>query len=417
MKITLSFVLALILAFAGAAWAQDSLHVRRVAQMSLSGNLRNVCVQGDYSYVMALNGGLYIIDISDSTSPRLVYNYDPVAPVLGGAVRNDLIFLALDESGVQALNVADPANPHVLGILNTPGHAYSVELCSEYAYVADYNTGLHVIRISNPDTLSEVGFLDTPGYARDVAIEGDWAYLADGTQGLRVIGIADPAHPQDVGYYNTPGAATGVAVRNSLAYVADVSGGLRIISVESPSAPLPVGAFQTATAMDVALAVTDSFAFLADEASGLRVIAIADPAHPQEVGYYLTDGEALGVAARRHLVFVADDSYFGIYDVTEAVSAARERTRATPRDYAILRAYPNPFNSTTTLQLSLPRLIRGRLVVHDIAGRTVCVLADGDLMPGESEVRFDASVLASGVYFVRLECEPLAATQKIYLVR
>jgi hypothetical protein len=250
-----------------------------------------------------------------------------------------------------------------------------------------------------------------------VDVAGDYAYLADGMQGLRVVGIANPAFPQDVGSYNTPGTATGVAARDSLVYVADVAGGLRIISVASPSSPYPVGTFATPTAVDVAVAVTDSFAFVADDAKGLRVIQISSPAFPQEVGFYETAGEAYGVAARRNLVFVADDSYFGIYDVSEAVAAAREWTRAVAQDFAILRAYPNPFNSVTTVQLSLPRMIRGRLRVYDATGRTVGVLMEGMMPEGTRDVRFDGSGLASGTYFVRLESPELWATQKICLVR
>jgi len=165
------------------------------------------------------------------------------------------------------------------------------------------------------------------------------------------------------------------------------------------------------------VAVTDSFAFVADEANGLRVIEISNPAFPQEVGFYQTDGEAYGVAVRGNLVFVADDSYFGIYDVSEAVAAARDGTRAIAHEYAILRAYPNPFNSATTLQLSLPRVIRGRLAVYDITGRTVGVLMEGSMSQGESETRFETSSLASGVYFVRLESPQFSATQKIHLIR
>jgi hypothetical protein len=249
-------------------------------------------------------------------------------------------------------------------------------------------------------------------------VAGDYAYLADGMQGLRVVGIANPASPQDVGSYNTPGTATGVAVRDPLVYVADLASGLRIISAESPSSPYELGNYNTAgQALDVAVAVTDSFAFVADEANGLRVVQISDPAFPQEVGFYLTAGEAYGVAARRNLVFVADDSYFGIYDVSEAVAAAREWTRAVAQDFAILRAYPNPFNSATTLQLSLPRMIRGRLRVYDATGRTVGVLMEGMMPEGTRDVRFDGSGLASGTYFVRLESAQLSATQKICLVR
>ena len=305
-----------------------------------------------------------------------------------------------------------------MGSLNTPGSAYSIAVSGDYAYVADYDRGLRVIRISNADTLLEVAFLDTSGFSRDVAVNGGYAYLADSSPGLRVVDIADPEHPQVVGSFNTPGIATGVAVRNSLVFVADLNGGLRIIDVTVPSSPYPVGAFSgSTTAMEVAVAVTDSFVFVADDAYGLRVMRFSDPSWPQQTGYYNTPGAAYGLAVRRNLVFLADDSYFGIYDVTDAVTISRTPPQAVVRDFAVLRVYPNPFNSATTLQLNLPRMVQGRLVVYDITGRTVGVLLEGSLSAGQQNLRFDAGSLASGTYFVRLESSQYSAVQKLHLVR
>jgi hypothetical protein len=189
------------------------------------------------------------------------------------------------------------------------------------------------------------------------------------------------------------------------------------VSVADPTSPHSVGVLDTWAALDVAVAVTDSFAYVADEASGLRVIQITDPTNPQEVGYYNTAGEAYGVAARRNLVFVADDSYFGIYDVSEATSPVTERRPDLATNPAILRAYPNPFNSAAILQLNLPHTVQGRLAVYDVTGRTVSVLMDGSFSGGRHDLRFDASGLASGTYFVRWEARELSLTQKIQLIR
>jgi len=51
-----------------------------------------------------------------------------------------------------------------------------------------------------------------------------------------------------------------------------------------------------------------------------------------------------------------------------------------------------------------------RLVVHDILGREVAVLANERNTPGIHQVKFDAAGLASGVYFYRLEVTPVNGT-------
>ncbi len=81
-------------------------------------------------------------------------------------------------------------------------------------------------------------------------------------------------------------------------------------------------------------------------------------------------------------------------------------------------AYPNPFGAATTLRLELADDAHVRLVVYDVLGRDVAVLADGPMKAGRHAVRFDASGLPSGTYLVRLTAEGgLAATQRLTVLR
>lgn len=399
------------------AWAQDSLHVRRLAQLDLQGDIRGVSLSDSLAFVFALTGGMYIVDVSDSTQPQLRSNYSPSGSISGGTAVGNVAYVARMENGMRIVDVSNPASPQALGSVNTPGQAYSVVVSGDNAFIADYDHGIRIVRISNPNGPYEIGYYDTPGYARDLAVRGNYVYAADGTQGLRVIDVTNPSLPQEVGSLNTPGTATAVAVHDSLAFVADVLRGVRIINISDPANPYEVGYCATTLAMDVEVAVTDSFAFIADEENGLRVFSIANPTAPVLVGYYNTPGEAYGVAARGNLCYVADDSYFSIYDVSAAVSAIGEIPEPVSREYAMLRAYPNPFNSTTMLQLELPQVVRGRLALYDLAGRTVRILDEGTFPSGKKTVSVDGHALASGVYIARLESDHLSAVQKIHLIR
>ncbi len=57
------------------------------------------------------------------------------------------------------------------------------------------------------------------------------------------------------------------------------------------------------------------------------------------------------------------------------------------------------------------------LVVYDLLGREVAMLVNEKKTPGIYQVQFDASNLASGVYFYRLVAGDFVATRKMLLTR
>ena len=83
---------------------------------------------------------------------------------------------------------------------------------------------------------------------------------------------------------------------------------------------------------------------------------------------------------------------------------------------------PNPFQSRTAIQFTLPELTDVSLAVHDVLGRRVATLTDGPLAAGVHTVYWDgrseAGVpLASGVYFYRLEAGSSVQVRRMTLVR
>jgi hypothetical protein len=83
---------------------------------------------------------------------------------------------------------------------------------------------------------------------------------------------------------------------------------------------------------------------------------------------------------------------------------------------------PNPFNPRTNIAFEIPRSGRVRLVVHDVRGRRVRVLLDEVLAPGRYSRTWNGQgqsggVVASGVYFARLECESGVRTQRMVLLK
>ena len=88
-----------------------------------------------------------------------------------------------------------------------------------------------------------------------------------------------------------------------------------------------------------------------------------------------------------------------------------------PSQISLDQNYPNPFNPATNIRFSLPGSAFVRLKVYSILGTEVAELANGTFPAGKHEVSFDASGLASGLYFYRLETPGAVLTRKMTLLR
>jgi len=74
-----------------------------------------------------------------------------------------------------------------------------------------------------------------------------------------------------------------------------------------------------------------------------------------------------------------------------------------PKAYKLDQNYPNPFNPTTTIEFSLPEDAFVTMKVYNMLGQEVATLAENEeFVEGLNDVTFDASSLASGVYFYRI---------------
>ncbi|MEM9996374.1 MAG: T9SS type A sorting domain-containing protein [Bacteroidota bacterium] len=88
-----------------------------------------------------------------------------------------------------------------------------------------------------------------------------------------------------------------------------------------------------------------------------------------------------------------------------------------PRVATLAGNYPNPFGAETTLRYGLPEPGPARVVVYDLTGRLVSVLAQGQHKAGWHEVALEAGDLSSGVYVARLEVGGLRVSHRLTLAR
>jgi len=88
-----------------------------------------------------------------------------------------------------------------------------------------------------------------------------------------------------------------------------------------------------------------------------------------------------------------------------------------PVQFILLQNYPNPFNAETTIKFIIPESEVVCLTVYDLLGRQIETLLDGYKQTGVHTVTFDASHLASGVYFYRLQAGERVETKRMVLLK
>jgi len=88
-----------------------------------------------------------------------------------------------------------------------------------------------------------------------------------------------------------------------------------------------------------------------------------------------------------------------------------------PDEYSLGQNYPNPFNNGSKFKFEIANSENIKINVYDIRGREVQTLVNERLQPGTYEVRFDGSMLPSGIYFYRLNAGEFSEMRKMVLIK
>jgi len=144
----------------------------------------------------------------------------------------------------------------------------------------------------------------------------------------------------------------------------------------------------------------------------------------QEFTFNFTAPDTATVArAPIHLSEAANDAFIEVpiyldnLVIEEAGASDVEQEDHTPSKFSLFQNYPNPFNPTTTIAFNLPQHSNIKLLLYDVLGKVVKEIASGDFDAGSHEVRLDASGLAGGIYFYKLEAGSYVSTKKLVLMK
>ncbi|MFH2037617.1 MAG: T9SS type A sorting domain-containing protein [Candidatus Zixiibacteriota bacterium] len=111
------------------------------------------------------------------------------------------------------------------------------------------------------------------------------------------------------------------------------------------------------------------------------------------------------------------------WDIT-VVEAVKEinNDNMIPVDFNLDQNYPNPFNPTTNIKFAIKNRTNVNISIFNILGQKVATLADREFNAGYYEATWDGtddngSIVASGMYFYRLEADEFTDTKKMIMLK
>jgi photosystem II stability/assembly factor-like uncharacterized protein len=107
----------------------------------------------------------------------------------------------------------------------------------------------------------------------------------------------------------------------------------------------------------------------------------------------------------------------GIFRTSQPLTSVATGDRQEVNAFSLEQNYPNPFNPSTSIQFSIATRGVFTLRVYDVLGREVQTLLNDELTPGPHRVTFDATRLAGGVYFYRIQSATFSETKRLILLR
>jgi len=270
-------------------------------------------VYGNYGFFALSSAGIYVIDLSNPTSPDSVAFLDTEDSEAFN-IQGDYLYLSASSVGFKVIDISDPASPYERGFYSTGGYLNDVVASGNILYSAQNQRGLSIIDLSDPCLPTEITTYDMEN-ARYLCCKGDYVYVLD-NNGLRIIDISNPALPQQVGSY--AGWFNGVFVNGNYVYLAAGWANLTILDVSNPGSPELISVFDNSPGASYDVFVTGDYAYLGNATNGLRIINISNPYSPYEEGFFDNVNNIFAVYVEGYYAYLPDryDNLLRIVDIS-----------------------------------------------------------------------------------------------------
>ncbi len=416
-----------------------------LTEFDLEGETNGIAAADGMVYLSTRYHGVHIIDASDPMLPELVATIDSWWEPTDLAYANGFVYVTHhnqygDYSGIRVLDVRDADNPTVAAYYDFEASASSVVIENGFAYVGigyqysdtEWASEVRILDIRDPFVIHEVGYSDTESGVLSIAVENGYAYALDNYNEIPtkpMLSVVDCneaiSDPNDVELTLVPTSSTEIPAsggsfsyeihaQSHLDFIVDPAFLFTKVKYEESWLYRPIQFEDRFTLRPNEISIYEVEQFVPDFAPPGNYILYA----------FLGKSQFLHPQIVEPLPFSKSETGTGSAEIADWSSTCqrntmhRSVTESLPRTWSMLPVYPNPFNPTATVTITLPETAELTVAVYNVAGQQVATLHNGSIAAGTHALSFDASSLASGLYFVRATVPgQLDHTQKVMLVR
>ncbi|QDT85603.1 LVIVD repeat protein [Gimesia chilikensis] len=232
-----------------------------VGELKGIGNLRQIVVRGDIAYITAREDGLFVVDVSARSAPKLLSHYDSIEFATGIDVQGQYAFVAQRWFGVEIIDVSNPKKLTHVSVVRV-GEAQSCVVSDGYLYAGAWEEcRVAICDVRNPAKPKQIAEVILNGRGDGLCVENGILYAACGHHqpgaahslddprygngnGMEIFDVSNPAQPKHLSrvqfgwryYYSWPDTWR-VKLSFPYAYLYHTHNGVFIFDVSNPRQP------------------------------------------------------------------------------------------------------------------------------------------------------------------------------------
>ena len=257
-----------------------------ISEIKTDGVVMDVLYHSGHLYVANGLEGLLVYDVSDPSSPSLVYSYNSPGFAKRLNLYGTTLFLSDGEFGVKVFDVSSPGSPTLVGAISVMGDASGVALNGNILYIAEVSSGFSVYDISDLSSPALITRVTSAGSVLNLSLSGNRLFASTGTGGTKVYDVSTPTSPALLTAVSTSARTTDVDPAYSYVYVADMPAGINIYDASTLSHVGNVPTYGVAYSTKI----VGNYMLVSEDIAGLEIYDISTPTSPSLVTYIEAEG-------------------------------------------------------------------------------------------------------------------------------